>query len=106
MALHFLFFFFLAMLGRRWRRHFTIFGMRALPFLIIVINGLISVVILGLKDEDTGWNIYLPKLPIDGVGLNGSSVGLSVELLIDFVCPNIDLGQLPDWNGEVIPRHL
>ena len=96
MAFLFLFFFFLVMLGRQWRRHSTILGMRVFPFLIIVINGHISGVILGLKDGDTSQNISLHKLPIDGVGFNGSSVSRSVELPIDLVRPNIDIGQLRD----------
>ena len=77
-----------------------------LPFLIIVFNSIEGGVIIGLKDGDTSRDVPLSKIPIDGVGLNGSSVRRSVELPIGLVCLKIDLGQLRDWNGGMIPRHL
>ena len=84
----------------------TLLGVRMLPFFIVMINSIEGGVIIGLKDGDATRYIPLPKLPIDGVSLNGSSVRRVVELPIDLVCPNIDLSQLRDGIGEVIPRNL
>ena len=74
-----------------------------LHLFIIVINCIKGGVFFGFKDRDARRNVPPPKLSIDGVGLNGSSVGGSVELLIRLIRPNIDLGQMRDWNGKVIP---
>ena len=107
MSLYFLiFFFFLAALGQRWRRHLTLLGVRVLPFFGIVIDSIEGGVLIGLKNGEASPDIPLPKLPIDGVSLNGSPVSRGVELLIGLVRPNVDLRQLRDGNGEVIPRHL
>ena len=73
---------------------------------IMVINCIKGTIIFGFKDGDARRNVLPPKLSIDGIGRNGSLVGASVELPICLIILNIDLGQMRDWNGKVIPLHL
>ena len=54
--------------------------MRMLSALVVFINGVEGGVLLGVEDGGAHRHVPLPKLPLNGVCLNSSSVGGGVEL--------------------------